>query len=439
MSDFILPLPLQHGLYVKEYFLADSSETTAEYLPPQPGFSSQYEQSFGLTTFTGWQHQGDAPLNNAGFFGVQGGESTLDDVNRVYFEESGFVAGPLDVQRMPSADEQHPNPVDDEEARPRGPFPCQLYSLMEDRRAAKLIYWDPEGKKIIVPDSEALENAKLLSVYFNHNKWSSVVRQLGSYGFTKGNRAQPGGTDHVYYHPNFLRGRKTLLNQIKSKSQGGDSGKSLVARLRKEIQEMEKKLACSERERKALEARNKGLDADNRTLKARLHGVLVQLGALQLQFLAGGASAVPVMPPNGFQAVSGGHIQTGNVAHDTLNNFSSMTTITRPPSTFAYTSPARHQMPSWNPLHGTSHPTPSNGRPMNAPVAPVQGGHTDTTRGSQVPGPSNAGQYAPMGSGIAHARGSVGQVSQQQAPSQGPWIGNWRKKISAFGSPSTQQ
>lgn len=40
---------------------------------------------------------------------------------------------------------------------------------MEDRRAAKLIYWDPEGKKIIVPDSEALENAKLLSDYFSHN------------------------------------------------------------------------------------------------------------------------------------------------------------------------------------------------------------------------------------------------------------------------------
>lgn len=89
---------------------------------------------------------------------------------------------------------------------------------------------------------------------------------------------------------------------MKSKSQGGDSGKSSVARLRKEVEEMEKKLSCSEKEKKALEARNQYLEAENRTLKARLVDALLQLPAWLPSLRV--ASAVPEMPRNGVQAVS---------------------------------------------------------------------------------------------------------------------------------------
>ncbi|KAG8921205.1 hypothetical protein FRC00_008990 [Tulasnella sp. 408] len=116
---------------------------------------------------------------------------------------------------------------------------------------------------------------------------------------SKENRAQPGGTDHIYSHPKFLRGRKMLLKQIKSKSQGGESGKAFVARLRKELEEIEEKLSCSEREKGVLEARNKSLDAENRMLWAQL----LQVRTWQPQPPLGGASAVLGSPSNGFQAL----------------------------------------------------------------------------------------------------------------------------------------
>lgn len=122
MSGFI------HGLYLEESLLAEPYEATAEFLPPQPGVSSHYRQSFGpASTVQGLRHQGEAPLSDARYFGVQGGESTLSDVNRVHFVEPGSVAGRLEMQQMPNADDQQPDPVGDEESRRRGPFPCQLY------------------------------------------------------------------------------------------------------------------------------------------------------------------------------------------------------------------------------------------------------------------------------------------------------------------------
>ncbi|KAG8892577.1 Heat shock factor protein 2 [Tulasnella sp. 417] len=308
------PTPaLQYGVRPGEYLLPEPWDFPAEHPPPQPGISESYPRSFILSVNEGWGHQRDYLLRN-GYVAPRNGESVTGAAS-VHFEEPGPFAGPSNLQQMPSAHDQPSTTVDNEDHRPRGPFPCQLHW------AAKLIYWDREGR-IIVPDFEALQDAKLISKYFNHNNWSSVVRQLDNYGFAKDNRAEPGGTRHVYYHRNFAQGRKDLLSKIKPKPKGRDSGKALAASVRKGL---EKKLSCSEKEKKELEARNEDLTAENRILKGQLReekkvlearneyltaenrmlkdqllDMMLRFDTLQLQFVHGAAPAVLDMPPNSF-------------------------------------------------------------------------------------------------------------------------------------------
>ncbi|KIO24666.1 hypothetical protein M407DRAFT_8796 [Tulasnella calospora MUT 4182] len=168
MSRFGAPFIPQYGFHPRQYVLAEPSDIPGEYLPPRPEIPGYYQHSFVPPTVLGWVHQGDTQPSS-GNVGPQSGERTLDDDTIVHFEESGPVAGPSNFQTMPGAHEQQLSAVDDEEVRVSGPFPHQLHSLIEDPRAAGLIYWCPKGKEFIVPDSEALGNAKLLPKYFKHN------------------------------------------------------------------------------------------------------------------------------------------------------------------------------------------------------------------------------------------------------------------------------
>ena len=46
--------------------------------------------------------------------------------------------------------------------------------------------------------------------YYKHNRMRSFLRQLNQYSFAK----SPAADATTYSHPQFLRGRRDLLNQV---------------------------------------------------------------------------------------------------------------------------------------------------------------------------------------------------------------------------------
>jgi len=106
-------------------------------------------------------------------------------------------------------------------------FIAKLFSMVEDAKVCHLIHWNQNGGFIVVnPDEFAKE---VLPQYFKHNNFASFVRQLNMYGFHKVNDfVQQSDQQHwEFSHPNFKKGKKEQLFDIKRKvsSKSGSRGK----------------------------------------------------------------------------------------------------------------------------------------------------------------------------------------------------------------------
>ena len=60
----------------------------------------------------------------------------------------------------------------------------KLYNILKNKAYNNLIQWNEDGTKIIIVDSTKFSK-NILPKYFNHDKYSSFVRQLNLYGFHK--------------------------------------------------------------------------------------------------------------------------------------------------------------------------------------------------------------------------------------------------------------
>ena len=93
-------------------------------------------------------------------------------------------------------------------------FLLKLYQILENNEYKDIIHWGENGQFFLVKNvHDFTEN--ILPKYFKHNNYSSFIRQLNMYGFHKKKSSQ---NEHIFIHPNFIKGQKDLIKSIKRKS-----------------------------------------------------------------------------------------------------------------------------------------------------------------------------------------------------------------------------
>ncbi|KZS94724.1 winged helix DNA-binding domain-containing protein [Sistotremastrum niveocremeum HHB9708] len=99
--------------------------------------------------------------------------------------------------------------------------------MISDTKSAQFISWTEHGTSFVVNNVGEFSRS-ILGAHFKHNNFSSFVRQLNMYGFSKINRtprAQRASADAQtweFAHPKFLRGRPDLLEEIRRKAMEPD-------------------------------------------------------------------------------------------------------------------------------------------------------------------------------------------------------------------------
>jgi heat shock transcription factor, other eukaryote len=88
------------------------------------------------------------------------------------------------------------------------PFLKKLFSLVNDASWGELIRWEDNGQNFIILDPTEFSR-KILPAYFKHKNFSSFVRQLNQYGFSKLSH-----DEWIFGHKNFRFGQKEQLTGI---------------------------------------------------------------------------------------------------------------------------------------------------------------------------------------------------------------------------------
>ena len=84
-------------------------------------------------------------------------------------------------------------------------FLLKLYEILEKEEYSKIIHWSKNGSYIVIENIHSLSK-KILPIYFNHQNYSSFVRQLNMYNFHK-IRTDPKSIEQKYIHNEFIKGK----------------------------------------------------------------------------------------------------------------------------------------------------------------------------------------------------------------------------------------
>jgi hypothetical protein len=104
-------------------------------------------------------------------------------------------------------------------------FPLKLFKMLSEVESlglAKAVSWFPHGRAFAVFDIQTFTE-KIMPRYFTQTKWTSFLRQLSLYGFTRLSKDPDRGG---YYHENFLRGRPLLASKMKRRKIKGTKFKA---------------------------------------------------------------------------------------------------------------------------------------------------------------------------------------------------------------------
>ncbi|KAI9308842.1 HSF-type DNA-binding-domain-containing protein, partial [Cunninghamella echinulata] len=88
--------------------------------------------------------------------------------------------------------------------------------MVNDQHIEEKISWSENGESFIVFDIYEFSEA-ILPQYFKHNKWSSFVRQLNTYGFCKVTDYKNDNDKQTseFRHPLFYRNGQHVLHKIR--------------------------------------------------------------------------------------------------------------------------------------------------------------------------------------------------------------------------------
>ncbi|XP_022084111.1 heat shock factor protein-like isoform X2 [Acanthaster planci] len=100
-------------------------------------------------------------------------------------------------------------------------FLAKLWLLVEDAETNELIGWGTFGNSFVVQNQTRFAK-EILPKFFKHSNMASFIRQLNMYGFRKKANLEQGSlkmeSDEIeFQHPNFVKGRPELLDNIKRK------------------------------------------------------------------------------------------------------------------------------------------------------------------------------------------------------------------------------
>lgn len=93
-------------------------------------------------------------------------------------------------------------------------FPAKMHAILSRQELADVVCWMPHGRSWKVLKPREFE-VRVLPTYFEHAKFSSLIRQANAWGFR---RITSGRDRNSYYHPLFLRGLPHLCKQMKRHS-----------------------------------------------------------------------------------------------------------------------------------------------------------------------------------------------------------------------------
>ena len=91
-------------------------------------------------------------------------------------------------------------------------FLLKLYEILNNDDYNRIIHWSKNGSFIIITNIQALSK-KILPKYFNHQNYSSFVRQLNMYNFHK-IRTNPNKNEQYFIHESFNKSK--TLKEIKA-------------------------------------------------------------------------------------------------------------------------------------------------------------------------------------------------------------------------------
>ena len=115
-----------------------------------------------------------------------------------------------------------------------------------------VIRWSDDGSAIQIEDTQ-LFSTFVLPRFFKHNKYSSFVRQMNHYGFTKRKKPKKNSRASkcrvkidIWQHAHFARDNPESLYLIKAKTKCNYS--NTIMRLRKKIKDLEEVIAHQQEE-----------------------------------------------------------------------------------------------------------------------------------------------------------------------------------------------
>ena len=123
--------------------------------------------------------------------------------------------------------------ADDSQSTGLPGFVRKLYRMVNDPELSKIIWWTSSGESFVIGNPGEFSKV-VLPRYFHHNNFSSFVRQLNNYGFSKVAHLQSGlqGSEAdvcEFKNANFIRGNPELLLNIHRKPSKGIGSQGFFA------------------------------------------------------------------------------------------------------------------------------------------------------------------------------------------------------------------